>query len=75
LRSWRDAGRGIAVALGEAGATIYCAGRTTRSVPRSTTGPETIEETAELVDDPEPGPTPERDVVGEGNEHQPGLTR
>ena len=26
----RGAGRGIAVALGEAGATVYCTGRTTR---------------------------------------------
>ena len=47
----RGAGRGIAVALGEAGATVYCTGRSTRaSSARSTTGPETIEETAELVD-------------------------
>lgn len=45
----RGAGRGIAVALGEAGATVYCTGRSTRR-KRATPGrPETIEETAELV--------------------------
>lgn len=43
----RGAGRGIAVALGEAGATVYCTGRTTRTRPQRR--PETIEETAELV--------------------------
>jgi NAD(P)-dependent dehydrogenase (short-subunit alcohol dehydrogenase family) len=47
----RGAGRGIAAALGEAGATVICTGRSSRSG----TGlsdydrPETIEETAELV--------------------------
>ena len=47
----RGAGRGIAVALGEAGATVYCTGRSSRkSSRRPTPGrPETIEETAELV--------------------------
>jgi NAD(P)-dependent dehydrogenase (short-subunit alcohol dehydrogenase family) len=47
----RGAGRGIAVALGEAGATVYCTGRSSRkSSPRPTPGrPQTIEETAELV--------------------------
>jgi NAD(P)-dependent dehydrogenase (short-subunit alcohol dehydrogenase family) len=45
----RGAGRGIAVALGEAGATVYCTGRSTRA-GRATAGqPETIEETAEMV--------------------------
>jgi NAD(P)-dependent dehydrogenase (short-subunit alcohol dehydrogenase family) len=45
----RGAGRGIAVALGEAGATVYCTGRSSRN-RRATPGrPETIEETAELV--------------------------
>lgn len=45
----RSAGRGIALALGEQGATVYVTGRSTRG--RSTTSgqPETIEETAELV--------------------------
>jgi len=45
----RGAGRGIAIALGEAGTTVYCTGRSTRE-HRATKGrPETIEETAELV--------------------------
>jgi NAD(P)-dependent dehydrogenase (short-subunit alcohol dehydrogenase family) len=46
----RGAGRGIAVALGEAGATVYCSGRTTREKRSEYDRPETIEETAELVD-------------------------
>jgi NAD(P)-dependent dehydrogenase (short-subunit alcohol dehydrogenase family) len=46
----RGAGRGTAVALGEAGATVYCTGRTTRSRRSEYDRPETIEETAELVD-------------------------
>ena len=45
----RGAGRGIAVALGEAGATVYCTGRSVRGAPSSLARPETIEETAELV--------------------------
>jgi NAD(P)-dependent dehydrogenase (short-subunit alcohol dehydrogenase family) len=45
----RGAGRGIAAALGEAGATVVCTGRTTRSTPSEYGRPETIEETAELV--------------------------
>jgi NAD(P)-dependent dehydrogenase (short-subunit alcohol dehydrogenase family) len=45
----RAAGRGIAVALGEAGATVYCTGRTTRDRPSEMNRPETIEETAERV--------------------------
>jgi NAD(P)-dependent dehydrogenase (short-subunit alcohol dehydrogenase family) len=44
------AGRGTAVALGEAGATVYCSGRTTRTRRSEYDRPETIEETAELVD-------------------------
>jgi NAD(P)-dependent dehydrogenase (short-subunit alcohol dehydrogenase family) len=49
----RGAGRGIACMLGEAGATVYCSGRSTREHP-CTTGiyagrPETIEGSAELV--------------------------
>ena len=48
----RGAGRGIACMLGEAGATVYGTGRSTREHPA--TGvyagrPETIEETAEMV--------------------------
>jgi NAD(P)-dependent dehydrogenase (short-subunit alcohol dehydrogenase family) len=46
----RGAGRGIAVALGAAGATVWCTGRTTRSQRSEYDRPETIEETAELVD-------------------------
>jgi NAD(P)-dependent dehydrogenase (short-subunit alcohol dehydrogenase family) len=45
----RGAGRGIAVELGAAGATVYVTGRTTRSQPSEYARPETIEETAELV--------------------------
>ncbi|MGH9979177.1 MAG: SDR family oxidoreductase [Nitrososphaeraceae archaeon] len=45
----RGAGRGIAAALGEAGATVICTGRTTRSIQSDYNRPETIEETAELV--------------------------
>lgn len=51
----RGAGRGIAVALGEAGATVYCTGRSTADTGGPSTGvyagrPETIDETARLVD-------------------------
>jgi NAD(P)-dependent dehydrogenase (short-subunit alcohol dehydrogenase family) len=46
----RGAGRGIATALGEAGATVYCTGRSSRATaPRDPKRPETIEETAERV--------------------------
>jgi NAD(P)-dependent dehydrogenase (short-subunit alcohol dehydrogenase family) len=45
----RGAGRGIAVALGEAGATVYATGRTTRDQRSAYDRPETIEETAEMV--------------------------
>ncbi len=55
----RGAGRGIACMLGEAGATVYCTGRSSRGkviVPAGEGGafnlahrPETIEETAEMV--------------------------
>ncbi len=47
----RGAGRGTAVALGEAGATVYCTGRSTRGRRSEYDRPETIEETAALVDD------------------------
>jgi NAD(P)-dependent dehydrogenase (short-subunit alcohol dehydrogenase family) len=46
----RGAGRGIAVQLGAAGATVYVTGRTTRSKRSEMNRPETIEETAALVD-------------------------
>ncbi len=48
----RGAGRGIAAALGEAGATVICTGRSTRAQGSSRSDydrPETIDETAELV--------------------------
>jgi NAD(P)-dependent dehydrogenase (short-subunit alcohol dehydrogenase family) len=45
----RGAGRGIAVELGAAGATVYVTGRTTRDTRSPMGRPETIEETAELV--------------------------
>src|SRR5512145_1256298 len=45
----RGAGRGIARALGEAGATVYCTGRSVRGNLSPYKRPETIEETAELV--------------------------
>jgi len=45
----RGAGRGIARALGEAGATVYCTGRSVRGQPSPYNRPETIEETAALV--------------------------
>jgi NAD(P)-dependent dehydrogenase (short-subunit alcohol dehydrogenase family) len=47
----RGAGRGIAVSLGEAGATVYATGRSTRERRSEVDRPETIEETAELVTD------------------------
>jgi NAD(P)-dependent dehydrogenase (short-subunit alcohol dehydrogenase family) len=45
----RGAGRGIAVMLGEAGATVYCSGRSVRGQPSDKQRPETIEQTAEMV--------------------------
>jgi NAD(P)-dependent dehydrogenase (short-subunit alcohol dehydrogenase family) len=45
----RGAGRGIAVALGAEGATVYATGRSTRERRSELNRPETIEETAELV--------------------------
>jgi NAD(P)-dependent dehydrogenase (short-subunit alcohol dehydrogenase family) len=45
----RGGGRGIAVALGEAGATVYATGRSTRARRSEIDRPETIEETAEMV--------------------------
>jgi NAD(P)-dependent dehydrogenase (short-subunit alcohol dehydrogenase family) len=45
----RGGGRGIAIALGEAGATVYATGRSTREQRSEIDRPETIEETAELA--------------------------
>ena len=47
----RGAGRGIAVELGAAGATVYATGRSTRHQRSEYNRPETIDETAELVQD------------------------
>ena len=47
----RGAGRGIAVELGASGATVYVTGRSTRQQRSEYDRPETIEETAELVDE------------------------
>jgi NAD(P)-dependent dehydrogenase (short-subunit alcohol dehydrogenase family) len=45
----RGAGRGIARALGEAGAIVYCTGRSVRGQPSPYGRPETISETAEII--------------------------
>jgi NAD(P)-dependent dehydrogenase (short-subunit alcohol dehydrogenase family) len=50
----RGAGRGIARMLGEAGATVYCTGRSSRAQPNTSSHvnagrPETIDQTAEMV--------------------------
>src|ERR1700752_5105481 len=45
----RGAGRGIARALGEAGAFVYCTGRSVRGNPSPYGRPETIDETAEMI--------------------------
>src|SRR5689334_6555458 len=45
----RGAGRGIARALGEAGATVYCTGRSTRGNPSPYGRPETIDDTADMI--------------------------
>src|SRR3954471_13283480 len=45
----RGAGRGIARALGEAGATVYCTGRSVKGRPSPYGRPETIDETAEMI--------------------------
>jgi NAD(P)-dependent dehydrogenase (short-subunit alcohol dehydrogenase family) len=47
----RGAGRGIARALGEAGATVYCTGRSTRARPSPYKRPETIDETAAIINE------------------------
>jgi len=45
----RGAGRGIARALGEAGATVYCTGRSVTGKPSPYRRPETIDETAAMI--------------------------
>ena len=47
----RGAGRGIARALGEAGATVYCTGRSVTGSPSPYGRTETIDETAEMICD------------------------
>jgi NAD(P)-dependent dehydrogenase (short-subunit alcohol dehydrogenase family) len=46
----RGAGRGIARALGEAGATVYCTGRSVKGKPSPYGRPETIDETAAMIE-------------------------
>ena len=46
----RGAGRGIARALGEAGAFVYCTGRSSPGHPKGMDRPETIDETAALIE-------------------------
>ena len=45
----RGAGRGVARALGEAGATVYCTGRSVKGRPSPYRRPETIDETAAMI--------------------------
>src|SRR5262252_8921999 len=45
----RGAGRGIARALGDAGATVYCTGRSVKGKPSPYRRPETIHETAAII--------------------------
>ena len=59
----RGAGRGIACMLGDAGATVYCTGRSIRGKPATGNRPETIEETAEMVTS--------RNVTGDGSSSHP----
>lgn len=47
----RGAGRGIARALGEAGATVYCTGRSVKGKPSPYKRPETIDQTAAMIND------------------------
>jgi NAD(P)-dependent dehydrogenase (short-subunit alcohol dehydrogenase family) len=47
----RGAGRGIARALAEAGAAVYCTGRSVTGQPSAYGRPETIDETAALIED------------------------
>jgi NAD(P)-dependent dehydrogenase (short-subunit alcohol dehydrogenase family) len=46
----RGAGRGIARALGEAGALVYCTGRSAMGHPRGMDRPETVDGTARLIE-------------------------
>jgi NAD(P)-dependent dehydrogenase (short-subunit alcohol dehydrogenase family) len=46
----RGAGRGIARALAEAGAFVYCTGRSAVGHPKGMDRPETIDETVSLIE-------------------------
>jgi NAD(P)-dependent dehydrogenase (short-subunit alcohol dehydrogenase family) len=46
----RGAGRGIARALGEAGAIVYCTGRSAAGHPRGMDRPETIDQTVTMIE-------------------------
>jgi len=46
----RGAGRGVARAFGEAGATVYCTGRSVTGRPSAYGRPETIDETAAMIE-------------------------
>src|SRR5215467_15368637 len=46
----RGAGRGIARALGEAGALVYCTGRSAVGHPKGMDRPETIDETVSMIE-------------------------
>src|ERR1700756_3082175 len=46
----RGAGRGIARALGEAGALVYCTGRSAVGHPKGMDRPENLEETVSLIE-------------------------
>src|SRR3954451_11956005 len=45
----RGAGRGIARALGDAGALVYCTGRSVRGRPSAYGRAETIDDTADMI--------------------------
>jgi NAD(P)-dependent dehydrogenase (short-subunit alcohol dehydrogenase family) len=47
----RGAGRGIARALGEAGALVYCTGRSAAGHPKGMDRPETLDETVALIEE------------------------
>jgi NAD(P)-dependent dehydrogenase (short-subunit alcohol dehydrogenase family) len=46
----RGAGRGMARALGEAGALVYCTGRSAAGYPKGLDRPETLDETVALIE-------------------------
>ena len=54
----RGAGRGAARELGEAGALVYCTGRSSAGGGKGMDRPETIDETAALIEQAGAGPSP-----------------